>query len=493
MRKEYNQEEIERILKQDAVIPESIDQRIRSTCEKLGLNGPAVSGTQNGSAPSGRKIHRLKKKKVWLVIGAAAVLTMGLGITAAAVNHFLNVDLVEKNGTLAYNVSVNTEDREAHKLTAEPTYVPDGYAYHPEEGPYHLKWHNDTTGGGMAIITYNAAELDQMTRTDHPLISNFDQGSFVETVNIQDMRVDVFSADSIFSDDPSTRQDVFLFNDEYGYAIHLYLTGVDLPENEATKVAEGLDIQVSDETVPFASDEEIARIKEQQDQLIKAQKDLQEGLAAPIDPVTYQSLFYQIGDTIRSADDPLDNSQYRITDIRIADSLPQDQFPKENYTLDYDSEVAPLLNEDRTLKPHDRYPVTDEGPDTAAPETVNSRFLIVTTETTNTGDETAELYLPPTLEILEPTEAGGLSLTQYYPATEAYLKLSMDGLPLYQSVQTSADNAKKHVSFTELAPGETVTCTFAYAVDEDCIENAYLAYYTYSADTLLYPRVKVAE
>lgn len=493
MRKEYNQEEIERILKQDASIPETVEQRFRTAYENLGLTDITSAAGRSHTGSSTESMRHRRKKKALLVIAAAAVLTMGLGITALAVNHFLNVNLVEEDGTLAYDVSVNTEEKEAHLVTAEPTYVPEGYVYHPEEGPYHLKWHNDATDGGMTIVVYNAAELDKMSRTDHPIISNFDKSSFVETVNIQDMRVDLFSATSLYSDDPSTRQDVFLFNEEYGYAIQIYLAGVDLPEDEALKVAEGLDIQVSDETVPFATEEEIAKEKELQDQLLEAQQDLQAGLEAPIDPVTYGSLFYQIGDTITSPDDPLNNSQYRITDIQIADSMPLDQYPKENYTWDYDSEVAPLLNEDGTLKPHERYLYSDGAIDKDTLETVNSKFLIVTAETTNTSNETAEIYLPPQLEILEPTDAGGLSLTEYWPGSQAYHRLSVDGLPIYQSVQEFTDNNKKHVHAAELAPGETITCTFAYVVDEDCIENAYLAYYNYSGDTFLYPRVKAVE
>ena len=309
MRKEYNQEEIERILKQDASIPETVEQRFRTAYENLGLTDITSAAGRSHSGSSTESMRHRRKKKALLVIAAAAVLTMGLGITALAVNHFLNVNLVEEDGTLAYDVSVNTEEKEAHLVTAESTYVPEGYVYHPEEGPYHLKWHNDATDGGMTIVVYNAAELDKMSRTDHPIISNFDKSRFVETVSIQDMRVDLFSATSLYSDDPSARQDVFLFNEEYGYAIQIYLAGVDLPEDEALKVAEGLDIQVSDETVPFATEEEIAKEKELQDQLLKAQQDLQAGLEAPIDPATYESLFHQIGDTITSPDDPLNNSQ----------------------------------------------------------------------------------------------------------------------------------------------------------------------------------------
>ena len=135
MRKEYNQEEIERILKQDASIPETVEQRFRTAYENLGLTDITSAAGRSHSGSLTESMRHRRKKKALLVIAAAAVLTMGLGITALAVNHFLNVNLVEEDGTLAYDVSVNTEEKEAHLVTAEPTYVPEGYVYHPEEGP----------------------------------------------------------------------------------------------------------------------------------------------------------------------------------------------------------------------------------------------------------------------------------------------------------------------------------------------------------------------
>ena len=111
MRKEYNQEEIERILKQDASIPETVEQRFRTAYENLGLTDITSAAGRSHSGSSTDSMRHRRKKKALLVIAAAAVLTMGLGITALAVNHFLNVNLVEEDGTLAYDVSVNTEEK----------------------------------------------------------------------------------------------------------------------------------------------------------------------------------------------------------------------------------------------------------------------------------------------------------------------------------------------------------------------------------------------
>ena len=72
----FSQNDIERILKEDAQIPESVDRRIHETYEKLGL-------TANG-------LHRVKKRRrrAWASVAAAAAIVAGLSITAVAATHF---------------------------------------------------------------------------------------------------------------------------------------------------------------------------------------------------------------------------------------------------------------------------------------------------------------------------------------------------------------------------------------------------------------------
>lgn len=354
----------------------------------------------------------MKKKKVWVTIAAAAALTAGLGITAFAVNQLLKVDLTEKNGTLAYNVSVDPEAKEAHVVTSSPTYVPEGYEYH-EDGPYGGKWHNDATDGNMSIITHNAADLYLMTQTGGGTASQIDKGDYIKTVEIRGMNVDVFSSDSIYTDDDTIHQDVVLTNEEYGYMIQVFLEGTDLADDEALKVAEGLDIQVSDETVPYATDEEIAKIKEEQ--------------TADFDSAYDSSLFYNVGDVITDPQDKDNKTEFKVTDVRLADSLPLDQFPKENYVPDYDSAVAPLLNEDGTLKPHERYSPASDSFSEDNLETADSKFIVATVEITNNGDSSTEEYITPMLEYLSKDENGNYTKFDVQSASAAYQALNVDG------------------------------------------------------------------
>lgn len=485
MKKEYSQDQIERILQSDAKIPDSVDKRIQDTYIKLGLTDNQSADKQAGERPAGRrKVHR-KKRRVWVAVAAAAALTAGLGVTAFAVGQLLNVDLISDNG-LFYSLSVDTSAKEAHEIVVSPTYVPDGYEY-SEEGTYAGKWHNDSTNGDLNILTYNAADLYLMSETeDYPLHAPFEESTPLKTLEIQGMSVDLFTPDNIYSDDPSKRQDAFLFNEEHGYAVHIYLQGTDLPDSEAIKVAEGLNIEVLDSTVPYPSDEEIARIKQEQQERAEA-----------FDSSFDDSLFYQVGDTMT---DPMGieeySFQYKVTDIQLTDTLPLDQYPKENYVSDYDTSVEPLLAEDGTMKPHERYPYVNGMIDQDNPESVHSKFLVVTTETSNTGDGSTDMeaFLPPTLELLRKNSDGALEKYEYEPVSMDYLQLTVDGFPFYQTVQEFTENQKKHVRFAEITPGETLECTFVYLIDEDCVDDAYLAFFAhYGGMTNSYPRVKVTE
>ena len=129
MKKEYSQQDVERILKSNAQIPESVDERIRDTYRELGLIG------NTGRKSTGKRTVHRKKRKVWAAVAAAAVLTTGLGVTVFAVSQLMNADLKETEDGLIYEISIAPETKEAHDVKVTPTYVPEGFVYH-EDGPY---------------------------------------------------------------------------------------------------------------------------------------------------------------------------------------------------------------------------------------------------------------------------------------------------------------------------------------------------------------------
>lgn len=459
MKKIYSQEEMEQIMKKDIDIPESVDQRIHETYEKLGLTGTAGP------------VKRRSRRKTWTTMAAAAALIAALGATAVAATKFFTAQLKEDDGKLTYSVNVEPDQKEAHEIRVTPTYEPEGYVYH-DDGPYMLKWHNDETGGGMSIIPYNAAELYEMSRTqENPLHNGFDEDNYIETVTIQGMKVDIFCDDDAnYIDSGDTRQDVFLFNEEWGYAVHVVLHGPDLPEQEALKVAKGLDIEVLDTTVPYASEEEIEQTNKESRQItemINASGNIS-------------------GDAIRGIGDEMTISdeghivyegiKYQTLDIKVADTLPLADYPKEKYLEDYDSTLANYLNEDGTLKPHKRF-ISEGSRET---EDAEASFVIVTTRLSNTGNETKDVYLSPFLRYLDANDDGSYTLSREksWPAEESWASFTTEGFPFWQSVP---GNEGKQILFTTIDPGDTVECTSVYVVDNDLLDTAYMQYFNVGA------------
>ena len=117
LKKEFSQEEMEQILKNDAVIPASVDEKIKETYDRLGLTTAAPEEHDKGSASQKTRPVRLKKKKVWFTIAAAAALTAGLGITAFAVNQLLKADLTERDAPLTFRKDMNTRRMEHIKVS----------------------------------------------------------------------------------------------------------------------------------------------------------------------------------------------------------------------------------------------------------------------------------------------------------------------------------------------------------------------------------------
>lgn len=63
MKKEFSQEEMEQVLKNDAVIPASVDEKIKETYARLGLTAAAPEEHNKGSASQKTRPVRMKKKR----------------------------------------------------------------------------------------------------------------------------------------------------------------------------------------------------------------------------------------------------------------------------------------------------------------------------------------------------------------------------------------------------------------------------------------------
>ncbi|MFR6162779.1 MAG: hypothetical protein ACLUJR_06945 [Mediterraneibacter gnavus] len=131
----------------------------------------------------------------------------------------------------------------------------------------------------------------------------------------------------------------------------------DLPKEEIEKVAEGLKVTVLDETVPYPSEEEIQTEIEEKKWL--EEMEAQAGNTIPAEERACQSVRRsEIRSEMRIQQSlKISGLRSRISKFRIRCRL--DQFPRENYAQ-YEDEVALWVNEDTSLKPHERY-VLDAG------------------------------------------------------------------------------------------------------------------------------------
>lgn len=474
MKEIYSQEEMERILKSSVEIPDPVEQKINDTYRDLGL-----------ADKSGSRTVRKRKRKAWVTIAAAAALVAGLGVTVYAAGQFFSAQLTQEGDKLTYSLAIDPAEKEAHEIQVTPGYVPEGYVYQ-EEGPYESKWYNEETGGSMSVIPYNAAELYEISQTqDDPLHAPFNEDSFVKAVDIQGMSVDIFSSEGDYIDSDETIQNIFVFNEEWGYAVHVYLDGPDLADDEAVRVAEGLDIEVLDTTVPYPTEEEIAAINEENQRIENEIKNAASGIT---------------DDSIRGLNDvmKIDGSiydhgiEYQAVDIQVTDTLPPDEFPEENFIVDYDSTLAEYVNEDGSLKPHERF--TNAA--SRKTESAEASFIIVTTKIRNTGDTAQDVYLSPFLRHLDENGNGTYRLSQprdkSSPAQESWKRLTTDGFPFYQS---APNNGETEELFTTIHPGEEIECTSVYVADNDCLDSAYMQYFNIGAAAADTPElyVKVTE
>ena len=465
---------MERILKSSVEIPDPVEQKINDTYRDLGL-----------ADKSGSRTVRKRKRKAWVTIAAAAALVAGLGVTVYAAGQFFSAQLTQEGDKLTYSLAIDPAEKEAHEIQVTPGYVPEGYVYQ-EEGPYESKWYNEETGGSMSVIPYNAAELYEISQTqDDPLHAPFNEDSFVKAVDIQGMSVDIFSSEGDYIDSDETIQNIFVFNEEWGYAVHVYLDGPDLADDEAVRVAEGLDIEVLDTTVPYPTEEEIAAINEENQRIENKIKNAASGIT---------------DDSIRGLNNvmKIDGSiydhgiEYQAVDIQVTDTLPPDEFPEENFIVDYDSTLAEYVNEDGSLKPHERF--TNAA--SRKTESAEASFIIVTTKIRNTGDTAQDVYLSPFLRHLDENGNGTYRLSQprdkSSPAQESWKRLTTDGFPFYQS---APNNGETEELFTTIHPGEEIECTSVYVADNDCLDSAYMQYFNIGAAAADTPElyVKVTE
>lgn len=482
MCREYSEKEMLEIMKQDVKIPDNVEKKIQDAYRRIGEEKVTV-------------VRRGKMPKMWKIVAAAAVLAVGTSTVVLAANYMLSVNRTESGENMVYDISVDRE-LEAHAVEVEPTYIPEGYVYQ-EEGSFGGKWRNEETDSTLTIVAYNAAELDWMDRIGQDVgFHGFKKNTKLEEVTIGEQKVDVYTGEDFYVDSDDTVKQLYLFNEEYGYGIWITNRST-LESDELVKITEGLEIKVLDEVVPYATEaeveEELMKAKASADEMDAwygrkvASEDVHAIGEEVISPLYDLEEFLAFTEVIQEKggvmpDDVVDDIRFKVISAEFRDSISLDEFPAENFET-YDR-IAPWLNEDGTLKPHER--TSDSNRDEI--ETVNTKFLVVKMNATNAGNTQSQenlesgISIAPDLTTLK-LDADGAYRTQtefYHAVNEGYglQYFSGDGssFPVYfdQQYYTEGVRGLKHGLYRPIASGESLDYTLIYVVDEDQIDNACL-------------------
>lgn len=484
MKREYSEEEMKQILRGDAQIPKRVEEKVQDAYRQIRMNTQQIRQDSEETEESTlRQTKRSRRKfRGWKVVLAAATLSLGASFAVVAANKFLQANLVEKEENLQYEIQIDREQA-AHEITAEPTYMPDGYEYF-EEGPYGGKWHNDDTDGGITIITYNAAQLDEMSRLgeDEELL-NYKKDSHLSGLELNGMKTDVFVDDNFYVDSEKTVKNLYLFNEEYGYGVRIWSES-DLPAEELVKVAEGMDVQVLDTTVPYKTEEEIASIQKEKERLETYATD--DSVVIPAEAV------HEIGEEVKNpyydaVQEFEDDIRYTVKSVQIKDQISSEEYPAESF-IDYEG-ISAWMEADGSLKPHERYTTKADGEEVL--ETVNSKYVIVEMQARNAGEKQTEwnvsggVSMAPTLTELEQQEDGTYRIPdkEYQSANEGYSlqygAYQNGNFAEYFDAIWNEEGVQRQKAglYRPLAAGETLDYTLIYVVDEDRIEDMVFWFY----------------
>lgn len=476
MKRTYTDRDMIRILNQELVIPDKVDQGMQDAYRRLGIER---KGT----------VSFARKRRMWHILAAAAVLAAGSSVAVVAANKFLSANLVTQEDSVAYKLVID-RDQAAHEIEVTPAYMPAGYELGADNTPFGGKWHNEETGGTISFRTMNAAELDTLIRlgeTDD-LTSGMTEKDLEEEIEINGTKAALFLLGKDYVDSENERMDVMLFNEEDGYLVQLFNSSA-LSKSEILKIAKGLDIKVLDSTVPYKTEEEIQT-------LLAQKKDSDEQFQNMLAPeILADNNFFSVGTELEipykvdKYGTKLDDYRFTVNSIEIKDSLPLSEFAKENY-YDHDGELAAWLNEDGTLKAHERYKYTYDSNGNQAGEptvdTVDSKFVVVDMKLKNNNEVNQfgdEVMVCPFVKYLD---TDGDTMTRSYTADYQYRSanedyhLQTDGFPIYfdKISNTEGIDRMKGFHIVSLQPGEELEYTLVYVVDEDRLDDAYLQFYS---------------
>lgn len=464
---EKMRERLERPLALSAESEERIQaayRRVREECEAR-----SMAGKQKHTETEGRiyrmterkgdgdhagkaRPHRGRSLRRMAIVAAAAVMVMATGLVAAAAMGYFSKTVKEDNGEAVYEFAVNYELQPVD-VQVKAGYLPAGMEEH-DGGKY---WTEENPGHGISVEPLNLVNIDQMKEN-----LSFDHVENIERTTIQGMEAHVIT----FQDEEKydRGKGIFLFNPEQGYVIWIHGDTI-VPLDEVRKVAENLEITVTENAdLSYALPEDMAAREESEDAY---EKRLEELFARGLKEEELTPLGEEL-------DCELSGCKIKVEDVRILDSL----YDVPGYTEEgvYEKDrLAPWLEADGTHKPYLRTHYGKEG-EILGEETVSCKFMAVKVSLEQYGEPSASgTAVSGSLERMTRSADG-----TYHWKEDSYLavpsegySLQMDDMAFYfdQPQNLEGENRAHSFFYRDLEPGDTLTYTLVFAVDEDILED----------------------
>lgn len=501
MRKHWKTDkELQKKMQTKIEIPPCVDRKLEEAYRTIGVE-KAVT-------------RRFRKHRRVVVLAAAVGLFAATSMVVVAANYYFSVNLKEKDHAKEYQFQVD-KTKAAYEIKVQPTYLPEGYELYGNEEDYQGKggkWHHNQKDGGITIMSYNASEVDALMSSDgQNSFLQIAKNAEIENKTIQGMDTDVVVQQGNYEN--TIVKNVFLFGKEVGYVVQIWHEG-DLPNEELEKVAEGIKVEVTDTEVPYISEETKKAEEEAGKQQMSNEKQAR-------DLGILKEQVYQVGAEIRNTApeimikeareqgedefaDMIEESMatqredivFTVLEAQVRDTLAPDEFPEENFYR-YEEELKPWLNEDGTLKPHNRVKFSwfGDGDEEGLTESVNSKFVVVKmrAKANKVGEQMDEsgLYIVPSLTTLtkKPDETYALPQEAYYASEKGYSlqynSYDISSFPIYFDKVFNSEGIErlKRFCFYPINEGETLEYTVVYVVDEDFIPDMKLWVYETERNT----------
>ncbi len=440
--KGYSEKEMKRILRQDLVLPEEVNDKVYGAYSSL-------SGQEYRPA-------RTRSYRKWLLVGTAAAMLAVTSLGVLAANGFFTKQTVEQENKLSYDFQMNYELTPC-EVKAVPGYIPEGYTEYGE-GKYDKDGEHKN---GISICEVNAAWLNA-------------EAEFLQVENLKDLEKTTLAnmeAHVLTLDFDSSRTQygfdkrIYLFNPTDGYIVVVY-GGNDIPMDELKKVADNLDVTV-DESQPLEyADKELKAKEDAAKEEYEARQKAARAKGAGADQVA------QIGEVFQNKIHS--GVETTVVSARLVDSV--EGYAKENF-FDYDGEMSYWVNEDGTLKAYERMTCAQESMEEVSRETTGQKILEVKFKAENQSQKTVDYWMGAgRLSRMEAQADGTYKYPDFY--TEAVDQdhglIQSEASPVWIDKPQHTGENRNHFFYRDIQPGETLEYTVLYVVDEDMTGNMYL-------------------